>query len=101
MEKINERTGFEIAVIGMAGRFPGAGDIDAYWENLKNGVESITFLADEELKEANISEELLENPNYVKTRGGILEGIEYFDAPLFGYVFACPSCGKVLGIHSE
>jgi amino acid adenylation domain-containing protein len=85
MERMNERTGFEIAVIGMAGRFPGAGDINSYWENLKNGVESITFLADEELKEAKISEELLENPNYVKTKGGVLEGIEYFDAPFFGY----------------
>jgi acyl transferase domain-containing protein/acyl carrier protein len=85
MEKINERTGFEIAVIGMAARFPGAGDIDAYWENLKNGVESITFLTDEELKKAKISDDLLEHPNYVKTKGGVLESIEYFDAHFFDY----------------
>ena len=85
MEKINERTGFEIAVIGMAARFPGAGDIDAYWKNLKNGVESITFLTDEELKKAKISDDLLEHPNYVKTKGGVLESIEYFDAHFFDY----------------
>jgi amino acid adenylation domain-containing protein len=85
MSEINERTGFEVAVIGMAGRFPGAGDIHAFWENLKNGVESMTFLTDEELRKAGVGEELLKNPNFVKTKGGVLEGIEYFDAPFFDY----------------
>ena len=47
-EKI-DRAGLEIAVIGMAGRFPGARDIDQFWENLKNKEESITFFSDKEL----------------------------------------------------
>jgi acyl transferase domain-containing protein/thioesterase domain-containing protein len=78
------QTGLEIAVIGMSGRFPGAKDIHAFWENLKNGVESITFFSDEELQEAGIAPEKLENPNYVKAKGYI-EDLEYFDASFFKY----------------
>jgi phthiocerol/phenolphthiocerol synthesis type-I polyketide synthase E len=37
-----------IALIGMAGRFPGALDIDAFWRNIRDGIESITFLSDQE-----------------------------------------------------
>jgi acyl transferase domain-containing protein len=77
------QTGLEIAVIGMNGRFPGAPDIQRFWENLKNGEESIIFFSDEELKQSGIAEEFLKAPNYVKAKG-YLEGIEYFDAPFFG-----------------
>ncbi|MCP4151298.1 MAG: hypothetical protein GY757_26375, partial [bacterium] len=49
-----ESTGLEIAVIGMSGRFPGAPDIETYWENLKNGVESLTFYTREELEKEGI-----------------------------------------------
>jgi acyl transferase domain-containing protein len=49
MKKESSPTGLEIAVIGMAGKFPGAKDIDEFWENLKNGVESVTVFSDEEL----------------------------------------------------
>jgi acyl transferase domain-containing protein/thioesterase domain-containing protein/aryl carrier-like protein len=78
------QTGLEIAVIGMSGRFPGAKDIHSFWENLKNGVESITFFSDEELQEAGIAPEKLKNPNYVKAKGYI-EDLEYFDASFFKY----------------
>ncbi len=77
--------GLEIAVIGMAGRFPGARNVEEFWENLKNGVESITFYSGEELQEAGIGPDLLESPNYVRSGGGILEDKEYFDASFFGY----------------
>jgi amino acid adenylation domain-containing protein len=80
------RTGLEIAVIGMSGRFPGAKNIDEFWENLKNGVESISFCRVEELKAAGVDETLLRNSSFVKSKGGVLEGIEYFDASFFGYV---------------
>ncbi|MFD2169308.1 type I polyketide synthase [Tumebacillus lipolyticus] len=73
-----------IAIIGMAGRFPGADDVDSFWENLKNGVESISTFTDEELKAALVDEKLLAHPNYVK-RGGVLEGADRFDADFFGY----------------
>ena len=50
----NNLTGLEIAVIGMAGRFPGAKNIEEFWNNLKNGVESISFFSDQELEEVGI-----------------------------------------------
>jgi len=42
----NEYTGNELAVIGMAGRFPGAGDIDSYWKNLCQEIDSVTWHTD-------------------------------------------------------
>ncbi|UCH95595.1 MAG: type I polyketide synthase, partial [Candidatus Aminicenantes bacterium] len=78
-------TGLEIAVIGMAGRFPGARDIDEYWENIKNGVECIHFFSEEELEKKGIPPEVCNRPDYVKSDGGILESVEYFDADFFGY----------------
>jgi acyl transferase domain-containing protein len=77
-------TGLEIAVIGMAGRFPGARNIHEFWNNLKNGVESISFFSDEELIEEKVDPGLVEDPNYVKA-GSFLENIEYFDALFFDY----------------
>ena len=43
-----------IAIIGMAGRFPGAKNIDEFWRNLCNGVESVSFFTDEELTAAGV-----------------------------------------------
>ncbi|NIM17899.1 MAG: hypothetical protein GTO45_38445, partial [Candidatus Aminicenantes bacterium] len=77
-------TGLEIAVIGMAGKFPGAKNLEEFWENLKSGIESISFFSSEELKGCGISEALLKNPNYVRAYG-VIEGREYFDASFFGY----------------
>jgi acyl transferase domain-containing protein len=77
-------TGQEIAVIGMAGRFPGARDIDEFWNNIKTGIESVSYFSDEELKEAGVESQILESPNYVKA-AAILEDIEYFDTVFFGY----------------
>jgi len=80
----NNLTGFEAAVIGMAGRFPGANNIDEFWNNLKNGIESIAFFSDEELEESGADSEILNNPDYVKSKA-VLEDIEFYDAPFFGY----------------
>jgi len=77
-------TGLEVAIIGMAGRFPGAGNIDEFWDNLKNGRETISFFSEEEVQARGVKEELYKNPNYVKARG-LLENQEYFDAPFFNY----------------
>ncbi len=84
MKQENIETGLEIAIIGMAGRFPGARHLEEFWENLKNGVESISFFSDEELKECGISEEQLSDPRYVKAYG-IIKNKEYFDSSFFGY----------------
>jgi acyl transferase domain-containing protein len=76
--------GRDIAIIGMAGRFPQSKDLNAYWQNLKNGMEGVTFFSDEELVSIGMEPNLLKDPNYVKA-GTILEDVEYFDASFFGY----------------
>jgi amino acid adenylation domain-containing protein len=81
----NERTGLEIAVIGMSGRFPGAGDIEEFWNNLENGIESITRFSEGELIDAGVDIQSLRTPGYVKAKG-ILNDVEYFDAEFFGYI---------------
>jgi len=73
-----------IAIIGMAGRFPQAPNLQQFWENLCQGTESTSFFSDEELEQAGISPELLRHPNYVKARG-VLENADLFDAGFFGY----------------
>ncbi|AFZ28246.1 polyketide synthase family protein (plasmid) [Cylindrospermum stagnale PCC 7417] len=73
-----------IAIIGMTGRFPGANNVDKFWQNLVNGVESITFFTDEELIASGVDPALLNSPNYVKAKG-VLEDIEMFDALFFGF----------------
>ena len=74
----------DVAIIGMSGRFPGAENINKFWQNLQDGVESISFLTDEELAASGVSQDLLKNPNYVKAAAE-LEGIDLFDASFFGY----------------
>jgi acyl carrier protein len=73
-----------IAIVGMAGRFPGADSVETFWENLRSGVESITFSSEEELIEAGVDPALVRDPRYVPSRG-VMDGAEDFDAPLFGY----------------
>jgi acyl transferase domain-containing protein/acyl carrier protein len=75
---------FDIAVVGMAGRFPGAPNIARFWENLKSGVESIHFFSFQELQAAGVPAGKLETPGYVTARG-LLEDVEHFDAAFFGY----------------
>jgi polyketide synthase PksJ len=74
----------EIAVIGMSGQFPGAINIDEFWENLKHGIESITFFSDEELDALRVEVELYNHPHFVRAKG-ILENMEYFDTFFFEY----------------
>ncbi|MEA5513966.1 type I polyketide synthase [Nodularia sp. UHCC 0506] len=77
-------TGLEIAIIGMNGKFPGANNLEKYWQNLCNGVESISDLTDEHILKNGVDPELLKHPNYVKKQG-IIDNIEYFDADFFGF----------------
>lgn len=71
-----------VAIIGMVGRFPGAGNVDEFWRNLAEGLESTTFFEDEEL-DPSIDPNLCKDPSYVKARG-IISGGETFDAAFFG-----------------
>ncbi len=74
----------KIAVIGMSARFPGANNINEYWNNLLEGKETISKFSDEELSKFEVNfDELVSNPSFVKSRG-VLDHIEQFDAPFFG-----------------
>jgi amino acid adenylation domain-containing protein len=73
-----------IAVIGMAGRFPGARNVAELWSNLCQGVESIRSFTPEELREAGVPAEELNRPDYV-TVGAPLSDADCFDAAFFGY----------------
>ena len=79
---MSERNGLEIAIIGMAGRFPKARDLEQLWQNLKDGFEAISFFTDEELAAEGVSPRLLADPGYVKA-AGVLEDVELFDAAFF------------------
>ncbi len=72
-----------IAIVGMAGRFPGANDLDTFWNNLKNGVESVSFFTEAELEAAGIDRAVLQSPHYVKA-GAPMDHIDWFDASFFG-----------------
>ena len=71
-----------IAIVGMAGRFPGAPDVEAFWENLCAGRETIRVFAPQEL-DPSIPAALRSDPAYVAARG-VLDDVELFDAGFFG-----------------
>ena len=71
-----------VALIATAGRFPGAADVEQFWDNLVAGRDTISFFDDETL-DAGVAEALRTDPAYVRARG-VIEGIENFDAAFFG-----------------
>jgi amino acid adenylation domain-containing protein len=73
-----------IAVIGMAGRLPGAPTLDAFWDNLRRGVESILHFPPDELEDA-YGRSVQNQPGYVRARS-ILDGVELFDAGFFNFL---------------
>ena len=72
-----------IAVVGMAGRFPGAKDLGAFWRNLAAGTDVLTHFTDDELRD-HIPADLLRNNAFVKA-GYVLDDVDAFDAAFFGY----------------
>jgi amino acid adenylation domain-containing protein len=79
-QRRHERSG--VAIIGMAGRFPGAADVDQFWQNLLTGVDSVSNFSAAEL-DPSVPAALAADPRYVAARG-ILADVELFDAPFFG-----------------
>ncbi|MFD7845656.1 type I polyketide synthase [Nocardia sp. NPDC059764] len=73
-----------VAIIGMAGKFPGATSLEEYWDNLRHGRESIVDLSDEALVESGVPEEIFTRSAYVR-RAPILADIDMFDAEFFGF----------------
>jgi phthiocerol/phenolphthiocerol synthesis type-I polyketide synthase E len=73
----------DIAIIGMACRFPGADNVEQFWQHLCEGRESTTFFTDQELLDAGVPQALLDDSRYVKA-SQIIRGVEMFDADHFG-----------------
>jgi acyl transferase domain-containing protein/thioesterase domain-containing protein len=72
-----------VAIVGMAGRFPGADDVDEFWHLIREGKEGISDLTDEQLRAAGVDQTTAANPDYVK-RAGVLNDVAGFDADFFG-----------------
>jgi acyl transferase domain-containing protein/surfactin synthase thioesterase subunit/non-ribosomal peptide synthetase component F/acyl carrier protein len=72
-----------LAVVGMAGRFPGASTIDTFWENLKNGTDSLTTFPAERLRQKGVAAEVLADPKWVSA-GQLLSDADKFDAEFWG-----------------
>jgi acyl transferase domain-containing protein len=73
-----------VAVIGMAGRFPQAPNLKRFWENLCQGIESISFFSAEEMEQAGIDPALIQHPNFVRAKA-VVEDADLFDAGFFGF----------------
>jgi amino acid adenylation domain-containing protein len=74
----------DIAVIGVALKVPGAKTPEEYWQNLVEGIESVSFFTDKEVLEAGVDPEMLKHPNFIKAEACI-DNLEYFDAAFFGF----------------
>ncbi|MDO3641028.1 polyketide synthase [Mucilaginibacter sp. L3T2-6] len=79
----DKKANSDIAIIGMAGRFPGANNIDEFWDLLIEGREGTSFFSDAEL-DKSISPLLKQDSAYVKARG-VISGADEFDAAFFGF----------------
>src|SRR5207245_823200 len=75
--------GNQVAIVGMAGRLPGAADLEQFWRNLRDGVESIARPERDELERAGVAADLLDRRDYVRAKGCV-DGADEFDAAFFG-----------------
>ncbi|WP_217560150.1 type I polyketide synthase [Paenibacillus sp. GbtcB18] len=82
-EWLHQVEGTEIAITGMAGRFPGAETIERFWENLRGGVNSIRPLSEEDFARLGVDDSLWRNPDFVKV-SSFLDDYDCFDASFFG-----------------
>jgi acyl transferase domain-containing protein len=77
------RDNLDIAIVGMAGRFPGANSLEEFWSNLVNGVESISWCSEQEVIDSGFHPEIARDPEFVPAAGK-LEDEYMFDADFFG-----------------
>jgi acyl transferase domain-containing protein len=82
MDHHNHIRSSDVAIIGLSCRFPGANDVETFWQNLRNGVESIRQFSEDELEQPDLT--LRRDPRFVRA-GAVLPNIDYFDADFFGY----------------
>jgi len=75
----------KIAIVASSCRLPGAQSLEAFWENLATGKESIREVPADRWDKAAFYEATPGNPDKTySNHGGFIDGIEYFDAGFFG-----------------
>ncbi|MDO3444369.1 type I polyketide synthase [Agrobacterium sp. V1] len=84
LEIFQKRHDERVAIIGLAGRFPGADDIDGFWQLLAGGGSGLTAVTDADLESAGIDPQLSGQSDYVRVWGGFSDPTA-FDAGFFGY----------------
>jgi polyketide synthase PksL len=73
-----------VAIVGLSGRYPGARDLDAYWRNLRDGIDSIEEVpADRWDWRDYFSEDRTQSGHHYSKWGGFIEGVDEFDALFF------------------
>ncbi len=75
--------GLDVAIVGMAGRFPKAPDVETFWRNLRSGICSVTTVDRAELESRGVPAEMIDDPDFVPA-AYLLEGSDGFDAAFFG-----------------
>jgi acyl transferase domain-containing protein len=74
-----------IAIVGMSCKFPGASNLDEYWQLLSNGVDAVSEVPKSRWDLEKWFDPNPATPGKINTRyGGFIEGVQYFDAPFFG-----------------
>lgn len=73
-----------VAIVGMSGRFPGARNIDTFWKNLRDSIESTTPFSAAQLAAAGVDPSVFNNPNFVPV-GSVIDDIDLFDASFFRF----------------
>ncbi len=84
LEAIEQDRSEQIAIIGMSGRFPGADNLEEFWNLLEQGKSGIKMLSDEELLAAGVPASIFNQPNYVRAYASFPDPTG-FDAQFFGY----------------
>ncbi len=74
----------DIAIVGISGKFHGSKDIRAFWKNLAQGNELLTFYTAEELENFGLDQSIINDPSYVPVNS-VVDGVENFDYAFFGY----------------
>jgi len=83
MSDANEYAEIDVAIVGIAGRFPGADDVDALWQRVVMGNDCLTDVSVDEARAAGAAETDLRDPDYVR-RSGMLADVAGFDHEFFG-----------------
>ncbi len=74
-----------IAIVGMGCRFPGAGNVREFWQELVNGVDAISEVTRERWDIEELYDPDPDSPGKVVTKsGGFVKDVDKFDASFFG-----------------